>query len=127
MAEAKTVRSITGRQSTAGAAEETLNLSLDGAAPAASIAVGAGTTLTLSDWVVTAEAAANFRFQQTNDGITWFDIFLLRVAADGTVGVSPFGVGLVVNGGTTVAVRVQVETPGGIAAVTTSIRGYTAP
>jgi tartrate dehydratase alpha subunit/fumarate hydratase class I-like protein len=127
MAENKTVRSITGRQTTAGAAEETLNLSLDGAAPAATIAVGTGTTLTISDWVVTALAAANFRFQQTNDGITFFDIFMLRVAADGTVGVSPFGVGLVVTGGTTVAVRVRVESPGGAIAVTTSIRGYTAP
>lgn len=127
MAEAKTVRSITGRQTTGGAPEETVNLSLDGAVAAASISVAEGTSLTISDWVVTAVAAANFRFQQTNDGITWFDIFLLRVAADGTVGVSPFGVGLVVQGGTTVAVRVRAETTGGAAAVTTSIRGYTAP
>lgn len=126
MAEGKTVRSITGNQTTAGAAEETVNLTLDGAAPAATIAVGVGTTLTLTDWIVTAEAPARWRFQQTNDGATWFDIFLLRSAADGTIGVN-VGTGLVVNGGDLVAVRVRAETPAGAAAVTTSLRGYTAP
>jgi hypothetical protein len=123
----ETVRSITGSQTTAGAAEETLNLTLDGAAPAASIAVGTGSTLTISDWIVTCEGAGRFRLQQTNDGITFFDIFLLRAGADGTVGVTDLGVGLVVNGGATVAVRVRVQTPSGALAVTTSLRGYTSP
>lgn len=126
MAEGKTVRSITGNQTTAGAAEETVNLTLDGAAPAATIAVGVGSTLTVTDWIVTTEAPARWRFQQTNDGVTWFDIFLLRSAADGTIGIN-VGTGLVVSGGALVAVRVRVETPAGAAAVTTSLRGYTAP
>lgn len=127
MAEAKTVRSITGRQTTAGAAEETLLLSLDGSAPAATISLGIGESLTVTDWVATATGAANFRLQQTNDGITFFDLFMLRLAADGTVGVSNLGVGIVVNGGATVAVRIRVETTGGAAAVTTSLRSYTSP
>jgi hypothetical protein len=126
MAEGKTVRSITGNQTTAGAAEETVNLTLDGAVPAATIAVGVGSTLTITDWIVTVEAPARWRFQQTNDGVSWFDIFLLRSAADGTIGIN-VGTGLVVNGGSLVAVRIRVETPAGAAAVTTSLRGYTAP
>jgi hypothetical protein len=127
MAEAKTVRSVTGRQTTAGAAEETVLISLDGSAPAASISLGVGTSLTVTDWVATATAAANFRFQQTNNGSTWFDLFMLRLAADGTVGVSNMGVGIVVNGGANVAIRVRAETPAGAAAVTTSLRAYTSP
>jgi hypothetical protein len=127
MSEAKTVRSITGRQTTAGAAEETVLLTLDGAAPAASIAVGENTQLVLSDWYVTAEGAARWRLQQTNDGISFFDIFLLRSGSDGTLGAANMGVGIVVNGGATVAVRVRVETPSGALAVTTSFRGYTSP
>jgi hypothetical protein len=126
MAEGKTVRSITGSQTTAGAAEETVNLTLDGGAPAAAIAVGVGSTLTITDWIVTTEAPARWRFQQANDGVTFFDIFLLRSAADGTIGVN-LGTGIVVNGGANVLVRVRVETPAGAAAVTTSLRGYTAP
>ena len=126
MAEAKTVRSITGRQTTAGAPEESVLLTLDGAAPAATIAVGVDATLTITDWIVTTQAAANWRFQQTTDGVTWFDIALLRSASDGTI-VVHVGTGLVVNGGTLVAVRIRVETPGGAAAVTTTVRGYTAP
>ena len=126
MAEAKTVRSITGRQTTAGVAEESVLLTLDGAAPAASIAVGVGASLTVTDWIVTTQAAANWRFQQTADGVTWFDIALLRSASDGTIGIN-VGTGIVVNGGALVAVRVRVETPGGVVAVTTTIRGYTAP
>ena len=126
MAENKTVRSITGRQTTAGAAEETVLLTLDGAAPAASIAVGVDATLTVTDWIVTSEAAARWRFQQTNDGVSWFDIALLRGASDGTIGIN-VGTGLVVAGGSLVAVRVLVETTGGATAVTTTLRGYTAP
>jgi hypothetical protein len=126
MAEAKTVRSITGNQTTAGAAEEDVLLTLDGAAPAATIAVGVGSALTLTDLIVTAESPARWRFQQANDGVTFFDIFLLRSAADGTVGVA-LGTGIVVNGGASVLVRVRVETPAGAAAVTASLRGYTAP
>ena len=119
-----TVRSITGSQTTAGAAEETVAISLDGSAPAASVAVAAGTTLLISDWVCTATNAASWRLQQANDGVTWFDTFLLRQPTDGTVGVSEFGTGIKIVGGPTVAIRVRTTTPGGATAVTTSLRAY---
>ena len=124
MPEAKTTRSITGRATTAGAPEETLNLSLDGAVAAATVAVAANTVLFMTDWTVTSLAAANFRLQETVDGVAFFDLALLRVPADGTVG-TDWRVGLRIAGGATAALRVRVETPAGAAAVTTTIRTYT--
>lgn len=118
-------RAITGRATTAGAPEETLNLTLDAVAAAATIAVGAGTILVISDVIVSAEAAANFRLQQANDGATWFDIALWRQPADGSGGVTGLGTPLRVTGGALVAIRMRAETPGGAAAVTATIRGYT--
>lgn len=127
MAENKTVRSITGLVTTAGAAEETLNLTFDATAAAATIAVGAGTTLTVGTLHFTSVALANWRIQQsTNSGSTWFDIFLTSSPAS-TVGVTNTAVnpGLVVTGSATTLVRCRVTTPGGAAAVTATLRAYT--
>jgi hypothetical protein len=118
-------RAITGRQTTAGAGEETLQLSLDGAAAANTVAVGAGVFLVITDWIVSAGAAANFRLQQANDGITFFDVALWRQPADGSGGVSALGMPIRVTGGATVVIRTRAETPGGAAAVTTTLRAYT--
>jgi len=122
----KNLRTITsdGFVTTGGAPEETLPLRLDGAAAAASIAVGVGTTLIISDIVATATAATNYRLQQTNDGITFFDLVLLRAAASGTVILTELRSPVQVNGGTTVAIRMRVETPGGAADVSATIRSY---
>lgn len=120
----KTIRSITGRQTTAGAAEETVALTLDGGAPAASIAVGVGTQLIITDWIISQTLPANWRLQQTNDGISFFDIALARGSSDGSIGFE-FKTGIVVSGGDDVAIRVRVETPSGATAVTTTLRAYT--
>lgn len=121
----KNTRNLTGRVTTAGAPEQTLNLSLDGAAAVATIAVGAGQTLVITDWLVTSVAAANFRLQRANDGSTFFDVFLWRQPSDGSGGAVPMGTSIVVPGSATTVIRVRVETPAGAAAVTTTLRGYT--
>ena len=127
MAISKALRSITGRQTTAGAAEETVLLSLDGSAPAALVAIPADQEMIISDWTVTAEAAGRFRLQQTTDGVVFFDIYLLRVATDGTVAVVGLSTPLHIAGGPTTAIRIRVETPAGASAVMTSLRAYTDP
>lgn len=124
---AETVRSITGLATTAGAAEETLPLTFDATVAAASIAVAAGTTLTVGSLHFTSVALANWRIQQSNDGgSTWFDILLTSSPATtvGTTNVSA-NPGLVVTGGTQVSIRCRVTTPGGAAAVTATLRAYT--
>lgn len=126
MAVSKDLKSISGSQSTGGATEETVNLSIDGSAPAASIAVAPGLELILSGWVVTAEGAARFRLQQDN-GSGFYDIAFLRVSADGTVGLTDYGaVPIRIPGGVGVSFRVRVETPsGGGVPVTVAMRAYT--
>jgi hypothetical protein len=125
MAVSKNLRSIAGSQTTAGAAEETVLLSIDGSAPAATIAIPTDQELILSGWVVTAEAAARFKLQQDN-GSGFFDVIFLRVAADGTVGITDFGaVSIRIAGGPGVTFRVQVQTPAGASPVTVAIRAYT--
>jgi len=119
----QTVRAITARQTTAGAAEETLQLSLDGAAAANQIAVAAGTTYYLTDVMLTGAAAAELRVQQTNDGVAWFDLTTLYIAATGMAGVD-FRTPPKITGGAAVAFRTRVTTAGGAAAVTATIRGY---
>jgi hypothetical protein len=125
--DAVTVSSITGYQTTAGAAEETVNLAKNGAAPVASIPVPLGTTLFISDWDVCAPAAGIWRLQQTNNGSTFFDIGLAAVPGFGVSPTQSYSprTGWVVSGGANVAFRVRVTTPGGASLVTTTIRSYT--
>lgn len=125
-ADKETVVSIAGRQTTAGAAEETVLLSLNGAAPVAAIPVAIAQSLVITDWGVCAAAPARWRLQQTNDGVTFFDIGLAEVPGvlgTPTVLYSP-KTGWIPKGGANVAVRVRVETTGGIALVTTTLRAY---
>lgn len=126
-----TVHSITGRQTTAAAAEEPLLLILDGAAPAGSIAVPAGTTVIITDVMPGGDSTTMYRIQQTNDGVTWFDVALFEITGTVSGGVSTpiynYNTGIVINGGPTVAFRVQVETPAGANLVMLTIRSYTSP
>lgn len=126
MAVSKDLKSISGSQSTGGTTEETVLLSIDGSTPASSIAVSPGTELILSGWVVTAESQARFRLQQDN-GSGFFDIAFLRVAADGTVGLTDYGtVPIRIAGGVGVSFRVQVQTPAaGSIPITVAMRAYT--
>lgn len=121
-----TVRSITGRQTTMGAAEETVLLSLNGAAPTASIVVRAGTVCVISDWGVCAGAPTEWRLQQ-NNGLGFFDIGLAKVPGIGVNPTKLYSVrtGWVIQGGPLVAFRVRVSTPAGPTMVTTTIRSYT--
>jgi hypothetical protein len=122
-----TMRSITGRQTTAGFAEETVNLVLNGAAPVPAIPVPVRSVCVITDWDVCAPVAGSWRLQQTNDGSTWFDIGLALVngfGASSTVNYNP-RTGWVINGGANVAFRVRVTTPSGPALATVTIRSYT--
>jgi hypothetical protein len=126
--DAQLVRSITGRQTTAGAAEETMLLTLDGATPAASIAIPTNTRLFISDVMPGANAIAHYRLQQTNDGINFFDIALFEVVSASSTSATrnyTYNTGLLVQGGASVAVRVRVTTPGGAVLSYCTLRAYT--
>ncbi len=91
------------------------------------IAVTTGTNLILSDWLVSAEAAADFKVQKTTDGVSFFDVLIWRQPSDGTGGITELGIAVSVTGGANVALRVRVTTPGGATNVTTTLRSYTEP
>lgn len=119
----QTVRSIAARQTTAGVAQEVLQLRLDGAAAANAIAVALGTTYNLTDVLVTGAAAGEFTVEQTDDGAAWYEIATLYLAAAGMGGVE-LRTGLRIVGSATTSFRMRVTTAGGAAAVTATIRGY---
>ncbi|MGE5664690.1 MAG: hypothetical protein ACM31I_10205, partial [Deltaproteobacteria bacterium] len=75
-----TPRVLTARQTTAGAAEETLNLELDGAAPAAALAVPAGQKWEISDVeLCVLSTIVQLLLQESRDnGVTWFNHFGVR-------------------------------------------------
>lgn len=116
--------SLTGQQTTAGVAEETINLSENGAAAVATISVPSQNRLVLSDLVFGAEGAARFRIQKTVDGTNFFDIFLWRQASDSSSGVSPLKEPIIISGGANVAIRVRAQTPNVAALVTFSPVAY---
>ena len=122
-----TIRSITGRQTSVGTGAETVLLSLNGATPADSIPVPAGSVCTITDWDVCAPSSVQWSLQQTNDGVTWYNIGLADVPGFGTVPTQSYSprTGWVINGGDLVAFRVQAATPAGSSLVTTTIRSYT--
>lgn len=122
MAVSKDIRSISGRQTTAGVVEETVLLSVDGSVPATSIAAPPDSEIIVSGWLVTAEAPARFRLQQ-DMGSGFFDVAFLRVSMDGTVGLTDWGaIPIRIVAGS--SFRVRVETPGGATPVTVALRAY---
>jgi len=124
-----TIRNYTGRNATGGAPEEAYLLSLNGAAAAATQAVPLGTSLFITDIASHANQITNFRLQQANDGATFFDLDVIRHAADGYIARS-LKTPIRVVGGANVVIRARIETPGGVAAVGTShlsLKGYSAP
>jgi hypothetical protein len=127
MADRKNIHSITGNQTTAGAAEETVLLTLDGAAPAASISVPVGTNTVITDMILGGNLVTMWRVQQTNNGgVAWFDIGLFNVtdATSMSTPIHTFNTGLVIKGGALVAFRVRVESPGGSSPVVATLRSY---
>ena len=133
MAVGKTVRSITGLQTTAGSAEETVSLVVDGAAPATSVTVAAGSNVVISDIIAGGESMTIWKVQQSNDsGSSWFDIALIESTGQ-SIAPSPifdYNVGLVISSSDaattsdTVMFRVRAETPGGADEVRFTIRSY---
>jgi hypothetical protein len=114
---------VTARETTAGAAEQDLSISLNGAVGAASVAIPDGSQLQITDNNVNCVDVANFRLQQTNDGGgSWFDLMPLRLPGDGNIGQS-LNTAIVVDGGSNVAIRVRAETPNGAALVGASLQG----
>jgi len=122
MAQRNISSSFTAIQTTAGVAEETINLSQDGAAAAAMIAVPEGTLLNLKDFVFMGKAESDFRVQVADDGVNFTDRLLWQVPVKGTNGVSDM-VALTIEGGPLIAFRLRGQTPGGASQVRASFRG----
>jgi hypothetical protein len=115
-------RSVTGMQVTAGAAEETLNLVVDGAAPAASIAVPAGSIFVLTDFSLCAATHVRGRLQQSDDnGVSWFDHFAC-ILPGGLTRHFGFKNPIKIIGAANRLFRVRVQTPGGVQLVTGTLR-----
>jgi len=115
---------IAGRQTTAGAAEETLNIGLNGGAPAPSILIPRPQKMQITDIVCSSRQEAIFQVQ-INRGSGFVTEFNSIVGASGNSGGIDLGSPLVIKGGPSVAVRVLVETPGGAALVAVSMLGVT--
>jgi hypothetical protein len=100
MNDAQTVRSITGSGTGTGV-EATLNLEVDGSVAAASVAVPTDTRVYISDVMLGGLNASTWRLQQTNDGVTWFDIALWEVPAASLTAtrIYSYTTGLLINGG----------------------------
>ena len=121
----KGVRSITGRVTTGAAAEQTLNLVVDGAPAAASIAVPAQMRLSITDISLGSnENRADFKVQQSDNGAAFFDIANLNIRGTGPDNTSHFSfrTPLTVPGGPSTLVRVRVTTPAGSELVMCTIR-----
>lgn len=130
MPEAHTPVSITGNHTSGSTLFEVVPLVVDGAAPANSIAVPPGTQLVLSDVAVCAAANAAWKLEQTNDGVTWFNIGLFEVPGVITTPTKLYSVrtGWVIQGGVDVAIRMECSTaPATTVQVVTTLRGYRAP
>jgi len=98
-----------------------VQLMLDGAAAANTIAVAANTEVIITDVVASSSAATNFSVQQSNDGVAFFDILSIRIAADGTVGITELRTPLRIVGGAAVVFRAFST---GNSNVSASIRSY---
>ena len=114
---------------TTGSVEEILNMTENGGTAALSLPVAAGTILEIDDVDVAAGGNLGiFKLQQTNDGVSWFNI--------GALDVSGFGIGtsLMVSpntpwrvrgdDGVSVAFRVAITTPSGSLPVASVLSGY---
>ena len=129
MASSKIIQNMTISITTDGAPEQTANIVANGAAAAASIAVATDTTLVISDLILGGLASAVWQLQQTNDGMTWFNIAQIDTLANtgGTTPNSPmysYYPGLTITGGADVAIRMRVTTAGGAIAVIGTLRAY---
>ena len=124
MADNKSPVTITGSQTTSGAAEETLLISENGGPSVAFRLVAPGTTLVISDFDVSALGAlAIFKIEQ-NSGAGFFPIASVTIPGlsfAASENVSP-RTAWVLNG--PAAFRIRVATPGGALPVASTLSGY---
>ena len=129
---AVTMRNIVGRNATTTAiAGETYNLSLGGAAAAATVGVAVNVSLFITDIITFSSVVINWRLQRSDDNATFFDLQLWRHAADGTIAFLALRTPHHIIGGANVVIRVQVlGAAADVNAVGTTgitLRGYTTP
>ena len=127
-----TPRVLTARQTTAGAAEETLNLELDGAAPAAALAVPAGQKWEISDVeVCVLSTIVQLCLQESRDnGLSWFNHFCVRfdtALENSNSRQFSFKSPIRIDGAVDKLFRARVTTPQGSQIVTVTIRLATDP
>ncbi|MGH7260563.1 MAG: hypothetical protein ACREI9_07750 [Nitrospiraceae bacterium] len=123
---------ITARQTTAGGVEETLNLALDGAAPAASLSVPAGQKWEISDVeVCVLSTIVQICLQESRDnGVTWFNHFCVRfdtAAQNSQSRQFSFKSPIRIDGAVDKLFRARVRTQDGAQIVTVTIRLATDP
>lgn len=123
---------VTARQTTAGNAEEDLLLALNGAAPAASLAVAEGSKWSISDLeICVLSTIVEILLQESRDGgVTWFNHFVTRfdTALENSQSrqfsfKSPIGI----VGAANKLFRARVRTPQGAQIVTFTMRLTTDP
>lgn len=114
-------RSITANAATAGAAEQTVDLSLDGAAAAAAVNVPADEQWEISDLVIEVPNITRFLLQQSNDnGANWFNVWIGRSTTGPSKALkrrSPVRVDGIGVGASQVQLRLRAETTGGAGVV----------
>lgn len=127
-----TARVLTGLQTTGGSAEETLLLALDGAAPAAALAVPEGQKWEISDVeVCVLSTIVQLCLEESRDnGVTWFKHFCVRfdtAAQNSNSRQYSFKSPIRINGAALKLFRARIRTPQGAQIVTVTIRLATDP
>lgn len=127
-----TEHSVTGRQTTAGVAEETLLLVVDGAAPAATFAVPEGQSWEISDLeICIVSNIVKICLQESRDnGVTWFNhlCIMFDTSLQGSNSrLFSLNAPIRIDGAPNKLFRAQVTTPQGALLVTATIRLATSP
>ena len=120
-----TVRSLTARATTGSGAEQTLQMSLNGAAAADTVAIPAGSSVWIKNLTLGSAVPATFRLQWAADGSTFTDIGLFNTSTLITTASYTPLVGWVLDGSSTAVFRLRVTTPSGAALVHADVRTYT--
>jgi hypothetical protein len=127
-----TSRTMTARVTTGGGAEQNLPLSLDGAAPAATIPVPAGQKWEISDVevCVTSNTVQLLLQESRDNGVTWFNHFACRFNTTLNNSNSrqfSFKSPIRIDGAANKLFRARVRTPQGALLVMVTIRLATEP
>lgn len=115
----QTANRITFDSSTTGATEETINISLNGAASGASVSIADGSALEIGDITLASLSSGTtiFKVEFTTDGSTWGDVANYSLVSNVSSQSQDFTTGPRITGGANVAVRLRATTASGIARV----------